>query len=354
MQTDSKQNQLILSKIQDIDNVLNYHKEHPNLEYSNPEDIFAIAAAFYQKSLFNDCTEFAIKYITIVCQDPNFCALVGSAYRKNMYFDKALELYQAGLFVCSDSLQLKNNLANLYIDMNMFDDSEALLLEVLRIDPDYIDAKENLKRLYLLKAQGTNLFTDDIVSSEFSNTQQDGFPFTIEQFDPLLNAFSSAEATVSSTSALPSPSFVENVLVLDEILRGVEDSVDTNLVTELLSVARSFNSIDPHKALEQCDACYRKFGAYPPTFQVAGEAHLILGNLDKAKGYLLTSLHLGHKNVTLCLNLASISLSQNDLSLYKYWLSQAEQFNSELDIIASFKNNVASAIKKLDVSNYNF
>ena len=70
MQTDSKQNQLNLSKIQDIDNILNYHKEHPDLEYSNPEEIFVIAAAFYQKSLFNDCTEFAAKYITIVCQDP--------------------------------------------------------------------------------------------------------------------------------------------------------------------------------------------------------------------------------------------------------------------------------------------
>ena len=75
--------------------------------------------------------------------------MYGACCRRLGKLDAAKSLLQKALSYQPDSLPVRNNYANLLIDLNHFDSAEQILNSVLDSSPEYSDAKDNLQRLRL-------------------------------------------------------------------------------------------------------------------------------------------------------------------------------------------------------------
>ena len=76
--------------------------------------------------------------------NPHFLSMY--AIEKNGDATKAEELFKRALKIEPRAKEIKNNYSNLLIDQGKYDEAIKTLKEILSEEPDYEDAKLNLKR----------------------------------------------------------------------------------------------------------------------------------------------------------------------------------------------------------------
>ena len=112
--------------------------------------------------------------------------MFGACCRRLGKLHDAKSLLEKALNCDPTSLPAKNNYANLLIDLNSFEEAEAILLAILKDNPDFADAKDNLARLsYKRESSNTNNVAEINPHASFSLA------------DPLSLAFSHEEVKCS-------------------------------------------------------------------------------------------------------------------------------------------------------------
>ena len=107
---------------------------------SDPQLKRLVAISYYYLQNFKKSVEYCSEIYPFLNSDPDFLSFYGSCLRKNGDLASAEDIYKSSLSLHSDSLTLKNNYANLLIDLSRYDEARSLLDSALSVDPQYQDA----------------------------------------------------------------------------------------------------------------------------------------------------------------------------------------------------------------------
>ena len=124
--------------------------------------------------------------------------MYASTARRQGDLKKAHELFNTALKLDPESPLIRNNYANLLIDMQKYDDALAILESILQEHPDYKDAIFNRNRLNDLMSTHNTVAAKNIEPSSSPIVLTD-----IDLGDPLLLAFDQDEVNYSNQRYFP-------------------------------------------------------------------------------------------------------------------------------------------------------
>ena len=154
------------------------------------EHLNLYAISLFKVGSYDLCIPVLNRLEAFLPSDPNFLSLCGATYRRLAQYKKASEYLSKALSLEPNSLDIKNNYANLLIDMQSYDKAKSLLDEIISVNPEHPDALINLQRLSRLVSS-----SNTSIPPSTDNSLQ---PFQV--FDPLLLAFSEDESVRTTKS----------------------------------------------------------------------------------------------------------------------------------------------------------
>lgn len=245
--------------------------------------------------------------------DPNFLSLFAATSRRLSNFERAERLFLKALQLQPESLQIRNNYANLLIDLSQFDKARSLLVDVLAIQPSYREAIDNLKRL------------DHLVEVNRFNVQSSSSLKTLSFQDPLLFAFEKSEIdhSLSRYKMKSNPkSGIQNSLL------NFPDPQSHKVALEQLDAAKQAlqeNQFD--LVLKLCSQSFRVLGPNADLYDLVSDAYLNLQRYRDAETFLLHAVTLNGLSLKRCFNLVSFSMMRKDYALSKFYLSKASDID---------------------------
>ena len=147
------------------------------------------AASYFQLGDFQKCYDVLIELENIYDSDSEYLSLYAACSRRLGLLEKSSQLFTLALSISPDSVSIKNNYANLLMDLGDLDAAEKLLDEVLDAVPNYADAVQNKNRLKFLRTEQ---------SQKVALNSADQPTNVLEFGDPLLLAFAADEVVRSS------------------------------------------------------------------------------------------------------------------------------------------------------------
>lgn len=291
---------------------------HPLLSKFLAAAYFSIGEYFLAESLL-------LELESSFSDDPNFLSLFAATSRRLSNFGRAERLFEKALALSPDSLEVKNNYANLLIDLSRFDQAREILEYVLEIDPLYLDAKDNLRRLLVLAGQEAQ---KDASSTQ--DSQQDYFKFE----DPLLFAFNQSEVDYSSKRY----NMTGSKFTAQASLSSLPNPQITDVALEQLTAAR--NALAKNNfalVLKLCSQVYRTLGPSAQVYDLISDAYLNLQRFLEAELFLLQAISIDGPSLKRCYNLVSFSLMRNDIALAEHYLRKATEIDPSSSDIERLK-----------------
>ena len=239
----------------------------------------------------------------------DFLSLYGANCRRLGRLSDAENLFQRALRLDPDSQGIRNNYANLLIDLARFDEAQLILSKLLVENSEYEDARSNFNRLSLLKAD-TSPTSTCVESGEV-----DGWSLA----DPLLLAFSDEEVE-RTTGRKPKPSTPAS----QALVAALPDTDQRAVALDQLQLAEKAVAEKQFTfALDLCSQALRVLGSHAPVYDCASDAYLNLKHFKEAELCLLQALALGGPTPKRCLNLVSFASMRGDFALARHHLQQA-------------------------------
>ena len=283
---------------------------------SNPTQANIAAAALFQLGNYQDCLLWCEGLFPSLGTEPSFSSMYGAVLRRLGRLNEAESVFRSALADNPENLYLRNNFANLLIDLSNYDEAEKILDSVLLQNPDYHDAQVNLNRL---RYQRSAPIQDAPVPQQQSQSpSNDNSPFD----DPIHAAFSDEEVSLAGgvSSALKRSDQKSLTKSLDP-----GDLVSRSISTELqesLKLARLTLDTDPESVLNDCSVLHQRLGIQPAIYNLAADAYIRLKLFADAETCLLTALSIGSKDASVLLNLANVCAMRGDELLSTYWLQR--------------------------------
>ena len=106
-----------------------------------------VAGALFQLGEFAKAAELLEQHESVLDGDGSFLSLYGATCRRLGQLTQAKDLFSRALTLDPKSPQIRNNYANLLIDLDELDEARKMLLDLLAENPGYSDARANLNRL---------------------------------------------------------------------------------------------------------------------------------------------------------------------------------------------------------------
>jgi tetratricopeptide (TPR) repeat protein len=265
----------------------------------NPNDGRIIAASHYFLGNYIQAVEICSQVYSVLNGDADFLGLYGSSLRKSGDLNAASSLYSEALDLHPNSLLLKNNFANLLIDLSEYSRARKLLDSVISAAPDYADAISNLSRLEFCLSQ-------NVSSPQLSDSNS-------VQYDPLDAAFTLEEVkrTFSvipkNNTQIPSASVGSHSLF--DSLPHPEPTLEQ---MERINLSRSYLSTNPQVTLSEAHNLYKELGPHPLVYILAGDAYVRLKLFADAENCFHSALSLGSTDPSVHINLANLSHMRGD------------------------------------------
>ena len=280
--------------------IVEYFSTFSSQDDVDPSHRHIVAASYYFLGDYDSAISLCESIYPFLNGDEAFLAFYGSALRKSGDSDVALKFYKDSLSLIPTSLLLKNNLANLLLDLSRFDEAKILLEEVLSQEPQYTDALENMKRLEFLSSQSLSQSTEHVPTDHALS------------LDPLNRAFSVEE--VQRTFNVPSETNLEAIGV--QQFKNVLPSLNIKDVDdERLRLARSYLATDPLHTLDDCKSLFQSVGPNPSIYCLAGDAYVRLKLFSDAESSFYSALLLGSEDPSILINLANLVHMRGDQML---------------------------------------
>lgn len=263
------------------------------------------------------------------------CRRLGDLQRADDYFSRALEIN-------ADSRPIRNNYANLLIDLGRHDEAHRILARLVDEAPDYADARANLNRLQFKDkaAQVQSRVPDSQVKKKV-----DGWSLA----DPLLLAFSEEEVAHSGLR--------ENVRSDDasSLLEKLPDADTRAMALEQLEQANQAVAERQYAfALQLCSQVLKTLGCHPPVYDCASDAYLNLRKFHEAELCLLQALALDGPTPKRCLNLVSFASMRGDFALAQHHLRKAASLDPSHPQLESIRSNLDKRMNSPQRGQYSF
>ena len=260
--------------------------------------------------------------------DAGYLSLFGACLRRcGDLTNSRLRLEQA-LGIQPDNPAIKNNFANLLIDLNDYEKAESILAQLLVDDPSYDDARANLKRLEeRRRIQG--LKASDNIPEHSSS---------VSFADPLLLAF--GEDEVQRTRPKSSKSDQSHA----DLRAKLPPLKDQQIAADQLRLALEAVQEGRHAfALQLCSKVHRSMPTSAALFECVSDAYIALQRFAESEICLLHALQLGAKSFKLYSNLTSLLCIRRDFALAQHYLEQASLLDHENPLLVKLRIQIANA-----------
>ena len=319
---------------EDLLNLLNSQRYHDitnavegndrNLYDCDTDVLNIYAIALFRLSRFDDLLPVLTHLESFLQSDSNFLSLFGVTYRRLGNYECAVRYLESALNLDPENLDIKNNLANLNIDLRNLDKAKSLLDDVLELDPSHVDAAVNLKRLQLIEANEND-------HNQANSTQSNEDAFTV--LDPLMLAFSDDEVkrTFANYKSVDDPRSTN-------LAKAAQTDTDSKFSSDLLVLAKKYVSEGLYNdALKVCTKLLSSLGPLPDIYECASDAYLGLDKFQQAELSLLYAYILGSRGSSLLLNLISLTSMRKDFTLSSYVLEQIQLLDPSCPHISKFQ-----------------
>lgn len=285
-------------------------------QISTDSDVgFIVAASQFRLGNFEQACKICEDLEGVLGSNANFLALYAAILRRLMLLQRAEEVFEMALSIDPKAEDVRNNYSNLLIDLERYDEAEAILKRLIDERPGYDDAKTNLMRCQELKSarKEKQEKKEKDADSAFG--------------DPLDKAFEIGEVTQCGSKPGSLTATVENLL--PDASKSDMEEADVEML-ELASKqikAQQFNG-----ALELLGKLRERRGMHSSLYQKASEALIGLEKYREAEIYGLITHLQGEKTIANLLNLASLSAMRKDQHMANYWLMEAKKVDSENEL----------------------
>ena len=288
--------------------ILRLAQENSVTPGTSPEAAKLVAAAYFCTGEHSNAFHILLELESTFGHASDFLSLFAATCRRVGEFKKAEELFGRALEISPHSLQIRNNYANLLIDLNRYDEASEILDAVLKEDPSYSDALSNKNRLAVALSNSEN--------SKLSSIPDQ--PFNLG--DPLLLSFADDEVSYSNKRYFPKRSFGTPAVDFPSI----DDSSSNAALTEKFKLAeQAINSGNSQLALQLCSSILNDSSQDPRVFDLLSDAYLSLNQIMQAEVCLLHAIAIGGPSLKRYLNLTSFSMIKKNFLLAEFYLTQA-------------------------------
>lgn len=309
---------------------------------ADPTGAQLLAAALFSVGEFGAAAPMLEELEPAFGLNPDFLSLFAANCRRLGQLQRAEELFARALKISPESPQIRNNQANLLIDLGRLDEAREILTRLLDEQPDYADARTNFNRLS---------FQNQAQPSQLSQGQQSPEPVQGWSLaDPLLLAFSEEEVAESGLRkpAKPGPEAAA-------LLESLPDADARAMALEQLEQANKAVAEQQFAfALQLCSQVLRVLGAHAPVYDCASDAYLNLRKFHEAELCLLQAMALDAPTPKRCLNLVSFASMRGDIALAQHHLRQAASLDPSHPQLEQIRANLAKREQAADSMPYAF
>jgi tetratricopeptide (TPR) repeat protein len=289
-------------------------REDQNELHSDPEKAYIVAAANFRLGNYEAACELCEGLEGSFSNNVNFLAMYAAILRRLMLVDRAEGVFNKALSIRPDAPDVLNNYSNLLIDQERYEEAERILKELVKKNPNYLDAVGNLERLELLR-------DDSKKPLQIKNDDEEIFG------DPLDEAFEVSEVVKCGSKVGSFTAAVENILPEPK----KEDLETADL--ELLKLAEAqIKTKQYNGALDILSKVRQRKGANNILYKVASDATIGLQHFEKSEILALNAYVNGERSIANFVNLASLSAMRKDQIMARHWLIEAKRIDPKNDM----------------------
>ena len=284
--------------------VIALYQERKNEIDNNPLYMQVLAASYFQINEYEKTLDILYSIEAAIGNDINFLSMFGATLRRLGRKQEASKAFVRAINEDPTNIEVKNNYANLLIDIKDFSEAKVLLEEILQKSPDYEDAQINMNRLK---------FAIDSQSSEHID-------LTLKT-DPLLDSFSEEEVVYS-----------DKVLTKGDknIIGKLPKPNNETITSEKISIARqAIEANNPKFALDILESALHLSGCQSEIYATAADAYLLLKNHRLAENMTLHSIQLGGSKIGLFINMGNFCALRGDTKLAYFYMEKASEIDPE-------------------------
>lgn len=315
----------------------------------DPRSSYILAACHFSIGNYQSSLTILDDLESAMSNDASYLSFYGAVCRRNGNLSKSKHLLLEALKLEPNSVLVRNNYANLLIDLHEFDEARKILNIIIELSPDYVEAHTNLSRLEVL----ANLSSLNPVSptSNISSSVD---------FDPLLLAFSEQEVSEYGRIHANPPNSQQKEIIDSVSHKLLLTDQKTNLMLDQVRLAEKANTEkNPSFSLELCDQISKKFGVNAGIYDCVAESLILSKAYLYAEIYSLHVCLLDSPGPKQLINIFSLALQRNDVLLAQLYLDKIilvdpsnphiSKLTSQLDSLRSknLTNSETFSFKKL-------
>lgn len=294
-----------------------------------------IAASYFHLGRFSEAMNLLKEIESCFSHDPNYLSLFGACLRRCGDLDAAQLQFEKALEINPEQAAIRNNYANLLIDLGNFQKAKVLLDQLLAEDSDYSDARVNLSRLNE-RERIQQLQSDDVPSAQSS---------TWVLADPLMLAFAEDEVKRTRPKSSDAQTLQSNLSKNLKPLKSQQIASD-----QLITAFKAVNEGRYSFALQLCSQIHQSMPASTSLFECMSDAYIGLQRFAEAEICILHSLQLGDKSFKLYLNLVSLLCIRGDFSLAQHYLELASTIDETSPLLEKYRLQIAKAQRNINSS----
>lgn len=295
------------------------------------------SACYFKLGEFSKAFDLLEPLESVFYNDVEYLSLFASTTRRLGDLSKSEATFKRAIQIDPDSLSIKNNFANLLIDLHLYDEARRMLNDVLERDSSYSDSIINLNRLNYIESTSITLSTTSSVttpsSSDLLESKVQGFSLA----DPLLLAFADSEIEFAAKRYALSNSkdpHVTSNMPLPDAASSAHNQIDL--------AYEACQNKQYEFALKLCSQALNTYGPLAEIYDCSSDIYLNLREFFQSEICLLHSVLIGGETPKRLLNLVSFSSMRNDFCLAKKYLEKAASLDPSHPQLASISKSLYS------------
>jgi len=312
---------------------------------TNPLAANVLAAALFQLGEYDRAATLLEGLEASLGQQRDYLSLYGATCRRLGLLHRAEQLLGRALQLDPGALDVRNNYANLLIDLGRNKEAQTILEKLLKEKPDYQDAQANLNRLQF-RQQPT---APRPAVQDPANQSSDAKPW--RPSDPLMMAFADEEVRQAGgvfPSAQPNSAAAAFASTLPQPEARAMAAEQLRLATQ--AVGESNGAF----ALQLCSQALAGMGANAGVYVNASDAYIRSQRFREAEICLLHAMVIGGATINNYINLVSLASLRGDLVLAAHYLDQAAGLDPSHPQLGQLRANVSTQQTSLADLPYRF
>lgn len=293
-------------------------QENQILPSNDPYSSHVVAACLFRLGRFQDSFKLLQQLESSLSENVEYLSLYGATSRRLGYFDKAESLLSKALDIDSANISIRNNYANLLIDLRRHREASDILHSILEDNPDFNDAKVNLDRLKSLSVSENNHDLDEQTLNDLDDTTDNASSF----IDPLAMAFAEEEVRLHGRMKSSNKN--------NPIVNSLPHSDDKSVALDKLRLAeQAILEHSPDLALNLLSESLLSIGSIAALYDCAADALVQKKAYQHAEIMYLHAALLDKPTVKQLINLFSLSLIRGDITLSEVYLQRVKALSPD-------------------------